>query len=238
MALTDRQIKTAKVPEGLNQIELRDDQVRGLLLRVYAGGARTWMLAYRIEARTGATGVAAAPTGRPPAAAAGTPSGTPKGDEDRCHSLETLLSPARSPGDRTRRSSSSSRRGLGKRAAIADAAARLVAAVLPVAEDLVSQPTLLSGLAVRRRSAPAWSAALAIAPHAVSDPWEARPKCLFVLARESARPPRFPIGARVEIVTIKRDRFDGSGQVVALLRIGEGGEEVDRREPLKPSPPP
>ena len=47
MTLTDRQIRAAKVPEGLNQIELRDDQVRGLLLRVYARGARTWMLAYR-----------------------------------------------------------------------------------------------------------------------------------------------------------------------------------------------
>lgn len=31
----------------MNQIELLDDQVRGLRLRVYAGGARTWMLAYR-----------------------------------------------------------------------------------------------------------------------------------------------------------------------------------------------
>ena len=47
MTLTDRQIRAAKVPEGLNQIELLDDQVRGLRLRVYAGGARTWMLAYR-----------------------------------------------------------------------------------------------------------------------------------------------------------------------------------------------
>jgi integrase len=47
MTLTDRQIRAAKVPEGLNQIELVDDQVRGLRLRVYAGGARTWMLAYR-----------------------------------------------------------------------------------------------------------------------------------------------------------------------------------------------
>ena len=47
MTLTDRQIRAAQVPEGLNQVELRDDQVRGLLLRVYSSGARTWMLAYR-----------------------------------------------------------------------------------------------------------------------------------------------------------------------------------------------
>lgn len=47
MPLTDREIRSAKVPARLNQIELRDDQVRGLLLRVYSSGARTWMLAYR-----------------------------------------------------------------------------------------------------------------------------------------------------------------------------------------------
>ena len=47
MTLTDRQIRTAQVPAGLNQVELRDDQVRGLLLRVYRSGARTWMLHYR-----------------------------------------------------------------------------------------------------------------------------------------------------------------------------------------------
>ncbi len=47
MTLTDRQIRAARVPMGLNQIELRDDQVRGLVLRVYASGARSWMLAYR-----------------------------------------------------------------------------------------------------------------------------------------------------------------------------------------------
>ena len=46
MMLTDRLIRFAKVPAGLNQVELRDDQVRGLLLRVYKSGARTWMLAY------------------------------------------------------------------------------------------------------------------------------------------------------------------------------------------------
>ena len=47
MTLTDGQIRAAQVPAGLNQIELRDDEVRGLLLRVYTSGARTWMLAYR-----------------------------------------------------------------------------------------------------------------------------------------------------------------------------------------------
>jgi integrase len=47
MTLTDRQIRSAQVPAGLNQVELRDDQVRGLLLRVYSSGTRTWMLHYR-----------------------------------------------------------------------------------------------------------------------------------------------------------------------------------------------
>ncbi len=47
MTLTDRQIRSAQVRPGLNQIDLRDDQVRGLVLRVYKGGARTWMLFYR-----------------------------------------------------------------------------------------------------------------------------------------------------------------------------------------------
>jgi len=47
MTLTDSQIHSARVPPGLNQVEIRDDEVRGLLLRVYTSGARTWMLAYR-----------------------------------------------------------------------------------------------------------------------------------------------------------------------------------------------
>jgi integrase len=47
MTLTDRQIRSAQVRPGLNQIDLRDDQVRGLILRVYRSGARTWMLHYR-----------------------------------------------------------------------------------------------------------------------------------------------------------------------------------------------
>jgi hypothetical protein len=47
MTLTDRHIRSAQVRPGLNQIDLRDDQVRGLSLRVYRSGARTWMLHYR-----------------------------------------------------------------------------------------------------------------------------------------------------------------------------------------------
>ena len=39
--------RAAQVRPGLNQIDLRDDQVRGLVLRVYKRGARTWMLHYR-----------------------------------------------------------------------------------------------------------------------------------------------------------------------------------------------
>ncbi|HSL83578.1 MAG TPA: tyrosine-type recombinase/integrase [Thermoanaerobaculia bacterium] len=47
MGLTDRQIRTAKVREGLNQRDLRDDQVRGLVCRVYKSGVRCWFLFYR-----------------------------------------------------------------------------------------------------------------------------------------------------------------------------------------------
>jgi len=35
MGLTNRQIRAAQTKEGLNQSDLRDDQVRGLILRVY-----------------------------------------------------------------------------------------------------------------------------------------------------------------------------------------------------------
>lgn len=45
--LTDRQIQAAKAPENLNQTELRDDKVRGLVLRVYSSGTKTWFLFYR-----------------------------------------------------------------------------------------------------------------------------------------------------------------------------------------------
>jgi integrase len=47
MTLTDRQIKTAKVPARRHQLDLRDDQIRGLVLRVYKSGTKTWMLFYR-----------------------------------------------------------------------------------------------------------------------------------------------------------------------------------------------
>ncbi len=47
MGLTDRAIRSAKVPAGLNQRELRDDQVRGLVLRVYKTGVRVWFVFYR-----------------------------------------------------------------------------------------------------------------------------------------------------------------------------------------------
>jgi integrase len=47
MKLTDRQISCAKCPDGLNQFDLRDDQVRGLFLRLYTSGAKTWGLLYR-----------------------------------------------------------------------------------------------------------------------------------------------------------------------------------------------
>ena len=47
MGLTDRQIKTATVRKGLNQRDLRDDQVRGLVLRVYKTGVKSWFVFYR-----------------------------------------------------------------------------------------------------------------------------------------------------------------------------------------------
>ncbi len=47
MKLTDRAIRSAKVPADLNQIELRDDQVRGLVLRVYSSGVKVWFVFYR-----------------------------------------------------------------------------------------------------------------------------------------------------------------------------------------------
>lgn len=47
MGLTDREIRSAKVPAGLNQRELRDAQVRGLVLRAYKTGVKTWFVFYR-----------------------------------------------------------------------------------------------------------------------------------------------------------------------------------------------
>ena len=47
MALTDREIRFAKTPEGLNQAELREDQVRGLVPRVYKSGVKVWFVFYR-----------------------------------------------------------------------------------------------------------------------------------------------------------------------------------------------
>jgi len=45
--LTDRQIRAAKCPDDRNQADLRDDQPRGLVLRVYKSGQKTWFLFYR-----------------------------------------------------------------------------------------------------------------------------------------------------------------------------------------------
>jgi hypothetical protein len=45
--LTDRLIRTAKVRKGLNQRELRDQKVQGLVCRVYKTGVRVWFLFYR-----------------------------------------------------------------------------------------------------------------------------------------------------------------------------------------------
>ena len=47
MKLTDRQILSAKCPPNLNQFDLRDDQVRGLVVRVYTSGVKTWGVFYR-----------------------------------------------------------------------------------------------------------------------------------------------------------------------------------------------
>lgn len=47
MGLTDREIRSAKCPEGLNQSDVRDDQVRGLVLRVYKTGMKSWFVFYR-----------------------------------------------------------------------------------------------------------------------------------------------------------------------------------------------
>ena len=47
MKLTDRHITCAKCPPNLNQSDLRDDQVRGLFLRVYRSGVKTWGVFYR-----------------------------------------------------------------------------------------------------------------------------------------------------------------------------------------------
>ena len=47
MALSDREIRSAKVPAGLNQRDLRDDQVRGLVLRAYKTGVKVWFVFYR-----------------------------------------------------------------------------------------------------------------------------------------------------------------------------------------------
>jgi len=45
--LTDREIRTARVPATRNQLDPRDGQIRGLVLRVYRSGAKTWFIAYR-----------------------------------------------------------------------------------------------------------------------------------------------------------------------------------------------
>jgi integrase len=45
--LTDREIRAARVRKGLNQRDLRDDQVRGLVLRAYKTGVKTWFVFYR-----------------------------------------------------------------------------------------------------------------------------------------------------------------------------------------------
>jgi len=45
--LTDRTIQAAKCPEGLNQADVPDGQVRGLMLRVYRSGVKSWALHYR-----------------------------------------------------------------------------------------------------------------------------------------------------------------------------------------------
>jgi integrase len=47
MGLTDREIRSARVPAGLNQRELRDQRVQGLVCRVYKTGVRVWFLHYR-----------------------------------------------------------------------------------------------------------------------------------------------------------------------------------------------
>lgn len=47
MGLTDREVRFAKTSDGLNQSDLRDDQVRGLLPRVYTSGAKSWFVFYR-----------------------------------------------------------------------------------------------------------------------------------------------------------------------------------------------
>ncbi len=47
MKLTDRGVYCAKCPSNLNQYDFRDDQVRGLVLRVYSRGAKSWFVFYR-----------------------------------------------------------------------------------------------------------------------------------------------------------------------------------------------
>lgn len=47
MGLTDREIRFAKTPDGLHRTDLRDDQVRGLVLRIYGSGAKSWSVIYR-----------------------------------------------------------------------------------------------------------------------------------------------------------------------------------------------
>jgi len=44
--LTDRAIRAAKCPEGLNQHDLPDGKIRGLTLRVDASGSKAWALHY------------------------------------------------------------------------------------------------------------------------------------------------------------------------------------------------
>jgi hypothetical protein len=47
MGLTDREIRYAKDPAGLNHRELRYQKVQGLVLRVYKTAKRVWFVFYR-----------------------------------------------------------------------------------------------------------------------------------------------------------------------------------------------
>jgi hypothetical protein len=54
--------------------------------------------------------------------------------------------------------------------------------------------------------------------------WGADPQCLFELGLETARPPQFPTGTPVRVLTIKRDVIAQSE--VAFLRVGAGSKAV------------
>jgi len=47
MGLTDRTTRSARVPAGLNQRDLPDQKVQGLVCRLYKTGMRVWFLFYR-----------------------------------------------------------------------------------------------------------------------------------------------------------------------------------------------